>query len=192
MTTPYQDQGGAPSAYRAVLMFRTVGVLMLAVAVIAAAFPQINALAFSLICLILIIPALAYQIRLDSTLIHTGRALVDDGASLYVVIGAFNFGLGRRHHMNKRISSYRVSCIRQVKRIRTYPFGIAVKAEVWTASSKRLDLNRDLFDTPGAMEETLAQAGRRKTVLFRLERGLRSQDEARLLERLRGLKNAEA
>lgn len=192
MTTPYQDKTGASSAYRAMLMFRTVGVLMLAVAVTAAVFPQISALAFSVVCLVLIIPALVYQIRLDSTLIHTGRALADDGACLYVVAGTFRLGFGRRHHMNKQVSSYRISCIQRVKGIRMYPFGIAVRAEVWTASSKRFDIDEDLFDTPGAMRETLTRAGRKKTVLFRLERSLRPQDESRLLERLRGLEGAEA
>lgn len=187
MSDVYRDKGGSPSAYRAVLMLRTVGVLMLAVAAIAAVFPQIDALMFSLVCLVLIVPALVYQIRLDNTLIHTGNAFVDDEAQLYVVVGSFNLGFGRSHHMRKQVMSYRVSCIQKVRSVKEYPFGIAVKAEVWTASSKQFELDEDDFDTPGLMLERLKAFGKKRTVRFRLERCLTEKDEKALLSRLQEL-----
>ena len=183
-TTLSAGRGGAPSAYRAALMFRTVGVLMLAVIAAAVIFPEIDALTFSILCLVLMVPALIYQIRLDSTLICTDSAFVDDGEDLYVVIGAFSLGFGRSKKIKKMVKSYRVYWIRAVKRVREFPFGTAVRAEVWTASSKRLSLDEADFHESGAVRQRLEQSGRKKDVLLRLERGV-GGDAA--LERLRNL-----
>lgn len=186
MTTPYRDKTRISSAYRAVLMGRTVGLLMLAVVLIAAAFPQINMTVFSSICLLLMLPGLLYQIHADRTLIHTGQFLKDDGAFLYVAVGTARLGFGRRYHRRKKtISAYRISRIQRVKKLRVYPFGIAVRAEVRTA------VDKDGAVQDGEMlRDWLDAQGQKKTVLFRLERSLLPQDEAALLQRLADLEGA--
>lgn len=186
MKMPYRDKNRISSKYRAVLMGRTVGLVMLAVILIAAAFPRINTTVFSCICILIVIPALLYQICADRTLIHTGQFLMENEDSLYVVAGTFRLGFGRGYHRReKEVSAYRVSCIQRVKKIRIYPFGIAIRAVVRTAvdTEGRME-EQGASDSPGELKSWLDKYGRKKAVLFRLERSLLSRDESALLRRL--------
>ena len=177
-------------AYRAALLGRNVGIMMLAVIIVAAAFPQINPYAMSLLCLALILAAFVYHLGVDRTLILSGQFLRDDGEALYTVIGTFNLGVGRRHFQNKQIRLLRYCVLEKVKMVKEYPFGIAVRAEVFTATSKDISVTDEVFQTPGAMKALLEEKGKRKTVLFRVERNLTEESERALLERLRALREA--
>lgn len=189
MTTPYRDKYPVSSRYRAVLMFRSVGIAMVIVVITAFFFPDDDGFykvaGAAAVCALL---ALIYQMHADHTLIHTGEFLVDDGKYLYVMLGSFNFGFGRSHHMRKTIKSHRVFYLQEVKGIKEYPFGIAVRASAYVGSDKKLELSEELFNTPGAMMELLMEKGKKKTVLLRIERSLQEEDENLLLKRLESMK----
>ncbi|MEY8332110.1 hypothetical protein AALB53_03165 [Lachnospiraceae bacterium 47-T17] len=185
MKMPYRDKNKISSEYRAVLMGRTVGLVMLAVSLIAAAFPGLNTTIFSCICTLIIIPALLYQICADRTLIHTGQFLMEHEDDLYIVVGTFRLGFGRSYHRReKSISAYRISCIQRVKNVRIYPFGIAIRAVVRTAVDTEGRIKQGAFDNPQELKGWLDKHGRQKTMLFRLERSLLPRDESALLRRL--------
>ena len=105
MKMPYRDKNRISSEYRAVLMGRTVGLVMLTVILIASAFPGLNTTVFSCICTLIIIPALLYQICADRTLIHTGQFLMENGDDLYIVVKTFRLGFGRNYHRREKAIS---------------------------------------------------------------------------------------
>lgn len=190
MDTPYRDKYPISSMYRAALMFRSVGIAMVIVVAAAFFFPDDDGFyiiaGVAAVCALL---ALIYQMHADLTLIHTGELLIDDGKYLYVMLGSFNLGFGRGHHMRKHIRSHRVYYLREIKKIKEYPFGVAVRAVAYTASDSKLEqLDEKLFDTAGAVKALLEEKGKKKNVLLRLERSLRAEDEAALLKRLDGMK----
>ena len=185
MKMPYRDKNRISSKYRAVLMGRTVGLVMLTVILIASAFPGLNTTVFSCICTLIIIPALLYQICADRTLIHTGQFLMENGDDLYIVVKTFRLGSGRSYHRReKAISAYRISCIQRVKNVRIYPFGIAIRAVVRTAVDTEGRMEQA---DPGELKSWLDKYGRKKAVLFRLERSLLPRDESALLLRLQNI-----
>lgn len=190
MDMPYRDKHPVSSMYRAVLMFRSVGIAMVIVVIAAFFFPDDDGFyIIAGVAVVCALGALIYQIRADLTLIHTGELLIDDGKDLYVMLGSFNLGFGRGHHMRKRVKSHRVYYLKEIKKIREYSFGVAIRAVTYTASDKKLaELDDALFETTGAMKALLEEKGKKKTMLLRLERSLRAEDEAAFLKRLEGMK----
>ena len=178
----YKDKDSMGSGYRAAIMFRTVGIIFAIVAAAGFMFPYDNGVIICSVCAALIIPAFFYQIFVDRTIIFSGEWIVNDGDYLYTVIGAFNMGFGRVHHVRKQVKVYRVSSIEQVLMVKEYSFGIAIKARVCT--EKMEDVDKDMFKTPGTMRERLKKQGREKVMLFRLERNLLPKEEAKLLAKL--------
>jgi hypothetical protein len=142
-----------------------------------------------LICLVVAAGTLAFQIHVDHTLIFTGQYLWEDADSLVASIGIFGLGFGRRHHRSqKTVSSWRYYDIEHVRDISVRPFGIRVKADVYTATSSALDVDETMFETPGTMKQLLATKGKKKRVTFRIEHNLLETEEARLLDKLNGLR----
>lgn len=187
MTETYRDKRYEVSKYRAAIMFRTVGIVAALTMLTAVIFPQINLLVMDAVLLCFILAALIYQFGVDRTIIHSGQFIADDGEALYVLSPNFNLGYGRRHHQKKHIKSYRFYCIEEVKSIKEYAFGFSIRARVLTATSVQIDAGKELLEEPGALRERLAERGKQKTVLFRLERNLVSEDEKRLIKRLNRL-----
>jgi len=171
-----------------VLLGRSVGVVLALIIVVTVCFPNIPQLLLCLVCLIATLCAFAYHILADRTLIHTGQFLIEDGQALYIVVGTFGLGFGRRYHNSeKHVSIFRYSYVYGVKRIRQYPFGIALKAKVYTATSRDIDAGREVFDSPGEMKRLLLDKGKRRTVLFRIEHNLLPEEESRLIRQLQAL-----
>lgn len=190
MKRPYRDKHPISSMYRAVLMLRSVGIAMAIVVIAAFFFPDDDGFyiiaGVAAVCALL---ALIYQMHADLTLIHTGEFLIDDGEYLYVMLGSFNLGFGRSHHMRKYVKSHRVYYLTEIKKIKEYPFGVAIKAVAYTASDSKLEqLDEKLFDTTGAAKALLEEKGKKKNVLLRLERSLCEEDEAAFLKRLEAMK----
>ena len=140
MDMPYRDKRPVSSRYRAALMFRSVGIAMGIVVIAACFFPDDDGFyivaGVAVVCALL---ALIYQMHADMTLIHTGEFLIDDGKYLYVMLGSFNLGFGRGHHMRKRIKSHRIYYLKEIKKVREYSFGVAIRAVACTASDKKLE-----------------------------------------------------
>ena len=188
MMKTYTDKQYMTSKYRAAIMFRTVGIIIVIVAIAGFAFPYDGGFIVCAVCGVMIIAGFLYQILIDRTIVYSGTWLVDDGKYLYTMVGAFNFGFGRSHHYLKTIKTQRVSSIEQVLKVREYAFGIAIKAKVYTKKFDHVD--EELFDTPGAMRDELIAHGKSKTMLFRLERNLEYKSEAKLLDKLERLERA--
>lgn len=184
----FQDKSKEFAAYRMLLAGVNLVFDMVAVLAAAVLMPQMSSFTMCLICFAVIAASLVFQIRIDHTLIFTGQFLAEDGESLYAVIGTFGLGFGRRHRRKRRVDTYRYYYIDRVREARNRPFGIRVKAEVYTASSSAIDVVQSIFDTPGAMRRILMEQGKKKTVLFRIEHNLKETEETRLLNKLDDLK----
>lgn len=188
MMSQFQDKGTEFAAYRMLLVGVNVVLDMLIILLVAIAVPQINPYVMCLICLIVGVATLVFQVRIDHTLIFTGQFLVEDEDSLYVVIGIFGLGFGKRHRRNRKINSYRYYYLDHVRDVVNKSFGIRVKADVYTATSADVNVEKDIFDTPGAMKKLLLERGKRRSAVFRIEHNLARTEEARLLETLDRLK----
>ncbi|MCD8077917.1 MAG: hypothetical protein LUE63_06015 [Lachnospiraceae bacterium] len=193
MKSHYEDKDTEFAAYRMVQIGMNVGVVLVAVIAVAAAVPDISGIAMSALCLVLTLAALVHQIRLDRYHILSGEFLVEDGRALYIVIGEFGLGFGRAYHRQnqKRLKAYRYFCVTNVRSVKVYPFGIRLKAEGLTATSREAVLDENTFATPGAAKKILEQNGRRKTQVFHIEHNLKPAEEQRLLRRLEGLMSGE-
>ena len=185
----YQDKAFERPTYRAALLARNIGIVLLLVIGTAAVYPNISSLAMTGLCAVMTLFVWVFHVTADRTMIFNSTYLRDDGEYLYTVVRSFSFGLGRAHFRNKQVRMLRYSCIRRVKRIHEYPFGIALVAEVDTATSREISVDKNIFRTPGAMAELLEKEGQKKTKLFRIERNLTPESEKMLLERLHSLKN---
>lgn len=188
MMSQFQDKGTEFAAYRMLLVGVNVILDMLIILLVAIAVPQINSYVMCLICLIVGVATLVFQVRIDHTLIFTGQFLVEDGAALYVIIGIFGLGFGKRHRRNRKIKSYRYYYLEHVRDVANKPFGIRVKADVYTATNAEVNVEKDIFDTPGAMRKILMEQGKKRSVVFRIEHNLAQREEARLLKTLDRLK----
>lgn len=188
MMSKYQDKKTEFAAYRMMLAGVNLGLDMLIVLSAAIAFPKISSYAMCLICLVVAVITLVFQIYIDHTLIFSGRSLVEDGEALYAAIGITGLGFGKRHRQNLRIHSYRYYYIENVRNVDIRPFGIRVKADVYTASDETVNADKDIFEIPGSMKRLLMEKGKRKTAVFRIEHNLTDNEEARLLEKLESLK----
>lgn len=188
MMSQYQDKGTEFAAYRMLLVGLSVAADMLIVLVTAIAVPDISAFAMCALCLVVIFLTLVIQIRIDHTLIFTGQFLVEDGKALYVVIGTFGLGFGKRHRRKRKINSYRFFYLDRVKQMDNRPFGIRVKAEVYTANNGMVSADKEIFNTPGAMKKLLMEQGKKRSVVFRIEHNLTEREEKRLLQKLDRLK----
>jgi hypothetical protein len=185
----YRDKPTEFAAYRMLMAGINVGIDMLAILLVAVLMPQIDSYAMCLLCLVVAVLTLAFQIHVDHTLIFTGQYLWEDGASLYASIGIFGLGFGRKHHRSKKtVNSYRYHYIDRVRDVAVKPFGIRVKADVYTATSKEIDVDETIFETPGAMKKLLVDHGKKKSVVFRIEHNLLETEEERLLSRLDDLR----
>ena len=182
--THYEDKRTEFAAYRMVLLGINVAVMMAVVLLAAVFFPDISQITMCAVCLALILASLVLQIRLEYTTVSSGRFLVEDGEALYVVVGIFGLGFGKRHHQNKRVRSYRFYCIDRVRSVKVMPFGIRVAANVWTATSADASLTDETFDTPGAARQILMEHGKRRRKIFRVEHNLLPAEEQRLLQTL--------
>lgn len=188
MMKTYKDNRYMTSKYRAAIMFRTVGIIVVIVAICGfTVFAEAPFLVCA-VCGALIIPGFLYQIYIDRTIVYSGDWIINDGEYLYFAVGAFNFGFGRKHHYLKTIETERISSVERVLKIKKYGFGIAVKAEVYTKKMDNVD--REIFDEPGAMREKLVEEGKKKTMLFRVERNLQPNEESKLLYKLQRLEKA--
>jgi hypothetical protein len=183
----YRDKPTEFAAYRMLLAGANVGIDMVIVLFIAVMFPQINSYVMCLIGLVVAAATLVFQIHVDHTLIFTGQDLVDDGGSLIASIGIFGLGFGKKHFQNKSINSYRYHYIDHVKAVDVKPFGIRVKADVYTATSMDVDVDKRIYDTPGTMKKLLVDHGKKKRVVFRIEHNLMETEEKRLLKKLNSL-----
>lgn len=190
MMSQYQDKRTEFAAYRMVLAGVNVGLDMLIVLLTAIALPQISAYAMCLLCLIVAVVSLLFQIHVDHTLIFTGQFLIEDGEELYAAIGITGLGFGKRHRQNRRIHSYRYYYLDKVKSVNLKTFGIRVKADVYTASNEAVNIDKNIFEVPGAVKKLLMEQGKKKTVVFRIEHNLTDREEARLLEKLESLKQS--
>jgi hypothetical protein len=74
-----------------------------------------------------------------------------------------------------------------VKAIDVKPFGIRVKADVYTATSMDVDVDKRIYNTPGTMKNLLVTQGKKKRVVFRIEHNLMETEEKRLLKKLNSL-----
>lgn len=188
--THYKDKDKEFDAYRMALLGRSVGVVLALIIAVTACFPNMPQLLMCLVCLVATLCAFVYHILADRTLVHTGQFLIEDGEALYIVVGTFGLGFGRSYHRSeKHISVYRYSYIYGVKKIKQYPFGIALRAKVCTATSKDIDAGREVFDSPGEMKRLLLDKGKKRTVLFRIEHNLLPEEEERLIQNLQSLQD---
>ena len=188
--THYKDKDREFDKYRMVLLARSVAIVLVLIIAVTVCFPNISQLFLCLICFVVTLCAFAYHIQVDRTLIHTGQFLIEDGQALYIVIGTFGLGFGRKyHHSEKHVSVYRYSYVFDVKKIKQYSFGIALKAKVYTATSRDIDAGREVFDQPGEMKRLLLENGKKRTVLFRIEHNLLPKEESRLIRHLEYLQN---
>lgn len=188
MMSQYQDKGTEFAAYRMLLAGINVAADMLIVLLTAVALPQISAFAMCALCLAVILLTLVFQIRIDHTLIFTGQFLVEDGEALYAVIGIFGLGFGRRHRQKRKINSYRFFYLDHVERVDNRSFGIRVKADVYTATTGSVNVDKEIFNNPGAMKKLLMEQGKKRSTVFRIEHNLTDREEKRLLQKLDHLK----
>lgn len=182
--TQYQDKSTEFAAYRMLLAGVNVAAAILIVLLTVIAIPEISSFAVCTLSLVVIICSLVIQIRIDHTLIFTGQFLVEDGEALYAVVGIFGLGFGRRHRRNRKVNSYRFYYLDRVEKVDRFSFGIRVKADVYTAVSGKVDVDKALFDIPGAMKKLLMEQGRKRSVVFRIEHNLTEPEEKRLLQEL--------
>jgi hypothetical protein len=183
----YRDKPTELSSYRMLLAGINVIIDLVVVMVVAVIMPQIDSYAMCTICLVLAVATLAFQIHVDHTLIFTGQNLRDDGGSLIASIGIFGIGFGKKHFQNKSVNSYRYHYIDHVKAVDVKPFGIRVKADVYTATSMDVNVDKTVYDTPGTMKKLLVDHGKKKRVVFRIEHNLMETEEKRLLMKLDSL-----
>jgi hypothetical protein len=183
----FRDKPTEFSSYRMLLAGINVIIDLVVVMAVAIIMPQIDSYAMCSICLVMAVATLIFQIHVDHTLIFTGQNLVDDGESLIAAIGIFGLGFGKKHFQNKSIDSYRYHYIEHVKSVDVKPFGIRVKADVYTATSRDVDVDKTVYDTPGAMKKLLTSNGKKRRVVFRIEHNLMETEEKRLLKKLDSL-----
>ncbi|MDO4305425.1 MAG: hypothetical protein Q4C77_01210 [Eubacteriales bacterium] len=188
MMSQYQDKSTEFAAYRMLLAGVSVAVDLLIVLLTAIAVPRISAYAMCALCLAVIVLTLAFQIRIDHTLIFTGQFLVEDGKALYAVIGTFGLGFGKRHRQKRKINSYRFYYLDRVEKVDNRPFGIRVKADVYTATTGSVNVDKEIFNNPGAMKKLLMEQGKKRSTVFRIEHNLTDREEKRLLQKLDCLK----
>lgn len=185
----YNDKPTEFAAYRMLLCGVNVGIDLVIIMLIAVIFPQINSYAMCAVGFIVAAGTLAFQIHVDHTLIFTGQYLCEDGDSLFASIGIFGLGFGRKHHRSaKSVNSWRYHYIDKVRDVAVKPFGIRVKAEVYTATSNDIDVDETIFETPGEMKKLLTKEGKKKNVVFRIEHNLEDGEEDRLLRKLESLR----
>lgn len=186
----FQDKKKEFAAYRMLLAGVNLVLDMAIVLSAAILVPQMSAFAMCLICFVVAAGSLIFQIRIDHTLIFTGQFLVEDGDSLYAVIGTFGLGFGRRHRRKRQVNAYRYYYMDSVRETVNRSYGIRVKADVWTAGNNIIDADQSVFGTPGVMKQLLMEQGKKKTVVFRIEHNLTEKEETRLLKELYNLKEA--
>jgi hypothetical protein len=184
----YEDKPTEFAAYRMLLVGANVGVDMVLILLVAVLMPQINSYAMCLICLIVAAATLVFQVHVDHTLIFTGQYLWDDGEALVASIGIFGLVFGRKRRQNRTINSWRYHYIDHVRSVDVKPFGIRVKADVYTATNMQLGVDETIFETPGAMHQLLVDQGKKKRMVFRIEHNLVEREEERLLKKLDGLR----
>jgi glycerophosphoryl diester phosphodiesterase len=166
-----------------------VGIDMVLILLVAVLVPQISSYAMCGIGLLVALATLVFQVHVDHTLIFTGQYLREDGKALYASIGIFGLGFGRKYHRSKKsVDSYRYHYIERVRDVAVKPYGIRVKAEVYTATSNEIDVDETIFDTPGALKTLLKEQGKKKNVVFRIEHNLEEREEKRLLRKLESLR----
>lgn len=185
--TQYKDKGTEFSAYRMLLAGVSIAADMLIVLAAAVAAPQMDVYVMCVLCLAVIIVTLVLQIRIDHTAVHSGEFLIEDGKEFYVAAGIAGVGFGKHHRQNRRIRSYRFSCLDCVKKVDNFPFGIRVKAEVYTATTSTVHVDKEIFEIPGAMRKLLEEQGKKKTAVFRIEHNLKKCEEERLLHKLESM-----
>jgi hypothetical protein len=185
----YRDKQTEFAAYRMLMAFGNAGIDMLLILLVAVLNPQISSYAMCLVCLLVAAGTLAFQVHVDHTLIFTGQYLQEDGDSLFASIGIFGLGFGRKYHRReKKVNAYRYHYIDHVRDVAVKPFGIRVKADVYTATSNDIDVDETIYETPGAMKRLLTDQGKKRSVVFRIEHNLEEAEEERLLKKLESLR----
>ncbi len=185
MSTHYEDKNTEVSTYRALLLGIHVGLALIIVIVVAAAFPDIHWLVMCLLCLGLTLVLIAVQFWDEHNHISSGESFVEDGEDLYIALGIFGLNLGRRFtgRMASPLKSYRYFWVEEVESYKDRFYGIYLKAKVYTATSAQVELTQEMFDTPGTVRDQLRSEGKEQTRVFHIEHNLRSNEEKRLLQR---------